>query len=173
MPIETDENKRLLNKAAAYAAKAERSPREVAEKVRQWAHEPIEEQELQKIIEDLRQDHFVDEERYARHYTADKVRFLKKGPLLIRRELAQKGIPSPIIDQALLAISDETWADALVQYLLPKADSYRQKSDSDYHYRARLMQAAYLRGYPMELAEVAMDSPELAIDNPHNDDKWY
>lgn len=174
MPIDNDEYKRLLNKAAAYAAKAERSPQEVTNKLQSWAHEPLDEESERKIMAALRQDRFVDEERYARRYTADKVRFLRKGPLLLRRELQQKGIPSAIIEQALAEVSDEVWAEALEQYLEGKIEGYRKKSRSPYQLRSRLMQAAYMHGYLRETSEEVLSRLDLSVEGADDDHiEWY
>lgn len=171
--MDRDEYKRLLNKAEAYAAKAERSPQEVADKVRRWAREPMMDEELTELMTSLRSDRFVDEERYAERYTADKVRFLRKGPLLLRRELHQKGIPPRVAEAALAEVSEEVWVDALEQYLSAKLEGYRKKARSSYQLRAKLMQAGYARGFPAEITEQVLSRLDLYVATDEDDAEWY
>lgn len=162
--MEDKEYKRLLERAAAYCAKAERSAKEVSDKLHRWAREELPADLEAKILDALRADRFIDEERYVSHFVRDKVKYLAKGPYMLRRELRQKGISDAATEEALAAIPESKWEEQLRRYLLPKLPRYRAKAKSPGDLRRRLMTAAFGRGYPIELAETVID--ELMRDEP-------
>ena len=164
--IDEKEQKRLLTKAGAYCAKAERSAKEVTDKLYKWSLEPISAEEVEQILEWLRSQHFIDEERYVRHFVADKTELLGKGPFMLRRELRGKGVSDEAIERELAAIPDSKWIDLLERYLAPK------KAKSAYDLRRRLMTAAYGRGYPSEITEEVLREMDLTVEC-EDEERWY
>lgn len=66
-----------------------------------------------RIISFLEENRFIDEERFARSYSRDKVRFSSWGPFKVRQGLYAKRISSDAIDEGLSAVEDEEWESAL------------------------------------------------------------
>lgn len=170
--IDEKEQKRLLTKAGAYCAKAERSAKEVTDKLYKWSLEPISAEEVEQILEWLRSQHFIDEERYVRHFVADKTELLGKGPFMLRRELRGKGVSDEAIERELAAIPDAKWIELLECYLAPKLERYRKKAKSAYDLRRRLMTAAYGRGYPSEITEEVLREMDLTVEGD-DEERWY
>lgn len=138
----------LLLRAGAYTARAERSPKEVATKLRVWAGDELSPEIESRVLEALIKDGYIDSERYASKYTRDKALLLHKGPYLIRRELWEKGITDrDIVNAALSEIEDEEWIEALHLYLTPKLRQYRTKARDKRDLSIRLYRAAKARGF--------------------------
>lgn len=171
--MEEKEYKRLLTKAGAYCAKAERSEKEVVDKLHRWAREPITSEEVTRIIDWLRANRFIDEERYVHHFVADKTEYLGKGPFMLRRELRMKGISDQTIEAQLASIPDSKWIDLLTRYLAHKLERYRRKAKSSYDLRQRLRTAAYSRGYPAEITDEVLEQMDLSVDGGDEDEPWY
>ncbi|MDO5036213.1 MAG: RecX family transcriptional regulator [Porphyromonas sp.] len=155
--------KLLLRKATAYTARSEKSPAEVERKLWQWGEGVVDESMVSEVMDYLCRERYVDEERYARSYISDKRRFLNKGPMLLRMELRQKGIPDGVINKALSEVSREEWLETLNQDLSRRLEGYRKKSTNTYELRAKLVQAAYRRGFGAEYAEIVIDQMDLEV----------
>jgi regulatory protein len=171
--MDDKEYKRLLNRAAGYCAKADHSTKEVREKLRRWAHEPLTDADIDRIVTRLEEERFLDEERYAHHFVSDKTTFLGKGPFMLRRELRMKGITDDLIEAELASIPDERWAELLAEYLAPKVERYRRKAKSPYDLRRRLMNAAFGRGYPSEIADRVISEMDLTLEGETEEDPFF
>ena len=68
--MKTDE---LYNKAAAYCSVAERCKQDVTEKLAAW--DPENTDGIGEIVQKLEKEGFLNEERYARAFAGDKLRF--------------------------------------------------------------------------------------------------
>ena len=99
------------------------------------------------IIGRLVADRFVDNARFARAFTADKVRFALWGRRKIRMALAAKGIEAAAISAALAGIDEDEYAEALMKAARGKA---RGVDMADYEERVRLYRSLASRGYEPE-----------------------
>ena len=82
---------------------AECSRKEIsARQARQWLqkHE-VPEPEIKQIINGLVKDKYIDDSRFAKAFTRDKLRFSKWGPDKIRIGLSDAGIDKVIAQQAI------------------------------------------------------------------------
>ena len=66
--------KDALSRMAAYCASAEHCRAEVVEKLQRWG---IAYDAIDRIIDRLEQEQYIDEERYCRAFIRDKYRFAK------------------------------------------------------------------------------------------------
>lgn len=82
-----------LQRLTALCASAEHCEYEMMEKMRKWE---VEESDRERIMEYLRQAKFVDDERYARAFVKDKVRYNKWGRRKVEQGLWAKHIPEDI-----------------------------------------------------------------------------
>ncbi|MBR8770332.1 regulatory protein RecX [Porphyromonas levii] len=170
--MEQEKLKRLLIKAGAYTAKYEKTAQEVREKLEQWTDEELTTAETDWIIEQLRKDKFVDEDRYAERYIRDKVYSLRKGPIAIRQELRNRGVPARLIEQGLQCIPYDDWYSSLRDYLAPRVERQRTKAKNEYDLRRRLSEAAYRRGYPSDIFNEVIDGLDLEWSD-EDEDKFY
>lgn len=93
-------------KAARFCALRERSPQEVRTKLQQWG---AEDKHIQSIIDQLEQEGYVNEVRFARAYCHDKFTFNSWGKQKIKASIYVHALPSLVVDQALASIDSEKY----------------------------------------------------------------
>ncbi|MCS6929534.1 MAG: RecX family transcriptional regulator [Saprospiraceae bacterium] len=130
-----------------YCARRERAPSEVRRQIAQWE---LSETEARALWEHLRRERFVDEQRYARAFAADKLRLEGWGRLRIRQALRQKGIAPHIIEQTLSALDPEEYMTVLHRVAQQKRRQY-----ANHPHARQKVQAALLRaGFEPEFIEM-------------------
>lgn len=100
----------IITKLERYCAYQDRCTQEVLTKLRSLQ---VEEKEAQQILRLLKNDGFVNDERYAQSYIRGKVGLKQWGKQKIRMSLLQKGIPKELIDKYLEDITPQQYADNL------------------------------------------------------------
>lgn len=98
----------------------------------------------QHIIADLYAGKFLDENRFAKAFARDKVRFSGWGPRKVRLALMQKRISQEIIEEAMGAIDPADLKDALRRCAAAKARSLDLEDRTD---RASLYRHLLTRGF--------------------------
>ncbi len=101
----------LWQKATAYCAKSEHCTQELREKLWQWGCR--EESWREEILCRLKEDEYINEERYCRAYVHDKVAYQGWGRVKIRMMLLAKNINETTVEQALGGINEEEYGKAL------------------------------------------------------------
>ena len=82
--------KEALSKLMAVCARGEHCCQEMREKMMRWG---IDSSAQQRIIDQLTDRQFIDEERFTRMFVSDKLRFNKWGRRKIELALYRKRIP--------------------------------------------------------------------------------
>ena len=135
-----------LNRAAAYCSRQERCVYDVERKLEAWNVDP---DEFGAIIERLKKEKFIDEERYATFFVRDKFRFNGWGKVKIRWALKKKNVDPAAAAKALDVIDQDEYKAKLKQLILNK---YKQLKEPDsYKATAKLMRFAQSRGFEPEL----------------------
>ena len=111
----TPEN--LYRKVSSYCSSAERSPAEVAQWL--WRH-GIDAEDHSFIIEKLKADNFINEERFIHAFASDKLRFSGWGPFKIKQELLQRDLPESAVVRIVREVMDEEDAPRLLREMLTK-----------------------------------------------------
>lgn len=134
-----------LNRVAAYCSAAEHCRAEIAEKLQRWgiAYDAIE-----RILDRLEQDKYIDEERFCRAFINDKYRFAKWGKLKIGQALQLKKISSMTYRPFLNEIDEEEYLSILHDLLNSKRKSVR--AENEYELNGKLMRFAFSRGFEMK-----------------------
>jgi regulatory protein len=105
------------------------------------------ENEMEKIIEKLMAEKYIDESRFVRIFIDDKLRFNKWGEQKIREALRGKLIPKEIIENAFLEFSDASLTESLPGLLAKKRKSV--KGSSEYEINTKLIRFALGKGFAM------------------------
>ncbi len=101
------------------------------------------------IIARLIKDRFIDDERYARAYVNDKIRFGKWGRRKIEAALIAKRIDKGVIGRVISElIEPEDMARKVFEEI--KKKSLTVKSRDRYELKGKLMRFALSRGFEME-----------------------
>ena len=143
----------LLNKAATYASRCEHCESEVREKLVDWGANS---DEIDKIINYLIEERYINNQRYANSYTRDKFRFNHWGKYKISMMLRSKDIDSDTIEEALGQIDEEEYLEKLQQILKDKLRSL--KYSSDYEKKGKLFKFAQSRGFESNAISKVIDS---------------
>lgn len=140
-----DEKDALL-KLEAYCASGEHCVNDVRIKLDKY---DLSQDQSERIIEKLKENGFVDEQRYARAFVHDKLLFAKWGRLKISAMLWQKRLPQNIIDEALENINDDDYIAVLKEVINSKKSAI--KARSDYEYSVKLIKSVASRGFEIPL----------------------
>ena len=134
----------VLHRCAAYCSTAERCVQDVKRKMKNAG---LPEEACGRLLARLQEGKYIDEERYARSFVNDKLRFNKWGRAKILYELQKKGIPSAICNDALSSIDETEYINLLFAVLEAKGRSLRTADGTDLY--RKLMRFAQGRGFGM------------------------
>ena len=144
-----------LNRMAAYCSTAEHCKAEVNEKLQKWG---LPYEVINRIIDRLVVEKFIDEERYCRAFVNDKFRFAKWGKMKIAQGLYMKKIPSDVAWRHLNEIDEEEYLSILRDLLASKRKSIHAKDD--YELNGKLMRFAVSRGFELKDIRRCIEIPE-------------
>ena len=137
---------------AALCAQAEHCQWEMLEKMRRWE---LPEDAQARVMERLVRERYVDDERYARAFVKDKVRYNKWGRRKVEQALWQKHIADDIRQRTLDEVDDEEYLSVLRPLLKQKRRS--TKAQSDYEMNQKLMRFALGRGFTFDIIRQCLD----------------
>lgn len=163
--------KKALNLAAGLCSKKEHCCREIREKLGKWE---IPENEINRILDFLTQNKFIDESRFAIAYARDKFRFNKWGKQKITQMLRQKGIQEDIILQALDGLGKNEYEEACLKLLLQKKKNAKD-TDHPLKDKNRLIRFALSRGFDYDTVRRCIERPEFNRTNEadlRTDGRW-
>lgn len=134
----------IISKLERYCAYQERCSHEVIQKLRTFELSDSERDEILKLLTD---EGFIDDRRYALAFARGKSRHKGWGSIKIRHALLAKGIPTSLIQEALLEIGSNDYKEQLIKIL-----SSKKIKDEDPNIRkAKLAQYAIRKGYEASL----------------------
>ncbi len=140
---------------ASLCAKAEHCEWEMTEKMRRWE---LGEAAQARVMERLVSERYVDDERYARAFVNDKVRYNKWGRRKVEQALWQKHIAEDIRQRVLDDVDDEEYLAVLRPLLKQKRKTV--KAESDYELNQKLMRFAIGRGFTFDIIRQCLDVDE-------------
>ena len=123
-------------------ARCEQAEGDLRKKLRDWDIAPS---DSDAIITRLKQERYLDNERYAHAYCRDKLRFNGWGRIKIAFMLKGEGIEQEFIDAAIAEIDEEQYITILNEALEAKARSLNGKDPQQA--RAALLRFAASRGF--------------------------
>lgn len=136
-------------------ANSEHCQQEITEKMQRWG---ISNDAQVRIMERLKKERYVDDERFARAFVGDKVRFDKWGRRKIEQALWMKHISDDIQQRVLNEVDAQLYVDNLRTLLKTKRKS--TKAQNDYELRQKLIRFAMGRGYDFDIIRQAMEEEE-------------
>ena len=140
---------------AALCAQAEHCQQEMRDKMRRWE---LDETVQNRIIDRLIKERYVDDERYARAFVKDKIRYNKWGRRKVQQALWMKRIDADIQQQVLDEIDEKEYLDVLRPLLKQKRKSI--KAESDYELNQKLVRFALGRGFGFDIIRQCLDVGE-------------
>ena len=137
---------------ATLCARSEQAEGDLRRKLHDWG---LSQNDASAIIDRLKHERYLDNERYARAYCRDKLRFNGWGRIKIGYMLRGKGIEQQNIDAALAEIDDEQYAAILDDTLTAKAKTLSGKPAEQM--RTALLRFASSRGFEPSLIYRALE----------------
>lgn len=144
-----------LQRLTALCASAEHCEYEMTEKMRKWE---VDEVDRERIMDYLRKAKFVDDERYARAFVKDKIKYNKWGRMKVEQGLWAKHIAEDIRRKVLDEVDDSEYKSVLMDLLKVKRRGI--KADSDYQMNMKLMKFAMSRGFDYSIIRQCIDCNE-------------
>ena len=137
---------------AALCAQAEHCQQEMRDKMKRWN---IDETVQNRIIDRLVKERYIDDERYARAFVKDKIRYNDWGRRKVQQALWQKRINDDIQQCVLAEIDEKEYLGVLRPLLKQKRSSI--KADSDYELNQKLVRFALSRGFTFDIIRQCLD----------------
>jgi regulatory protein len=125
------------------------------EKMRRWE---LPEEEQARVMQRLVSERYVDDERYARAFVKDKVRYNKWGRRKVEQALWQKHIDDDIRQRVLDEVDDSEYLAVLKPLLQQKRRS--TKAANDYELNQKLVRFAVSRGFTFDIIRQCLDVDE-------------
>lgn len=144
--------KEALLRLSALCAQGEHCQWEMLEKMRRWE---LDDASQARIMARLVKDRYVDDERYARAFVLDKIRYNKWGRRKVEQALWQKHIDDDIRQRVLGEVDDEEYLSVLRPLLKQKRRSV--KASSDYEMNQKLIRFALGRGFTFDIIRQCLD----------------
>ena len=153
---------------AALCAQAEHCQQEMRDKMRRWE---LDETVQNRIIDRLIKERYVDDERYARAFVKDKIRYNKWGRRKVQQALWQKRIDADIQQRVFDEIDEKEHLDVLRPLLKQKRKSIR--AASDYELNQKLARFALSRGFTFDIIRQCLDVDEESDFSEDSEDSEY
>ena len=150
---------------AALCAQAEHCQQEMRDKMRRWE---LDETVQNRIIDRLIKERYIDDERYARAFVKDKIRYNKWGCRKVQQALWQKHIDADIQQQVLDEIDEKEYLDILRPLLKQKRKSI--KAESDYELNQKLIRFALGRGFGFDIIRQCLNVDDIDIEDIDDDE---
>lgn len=141
---------------AALCARSEHCQWEMLEKMRRWE---LDDAAQARVMARLVKERYVDDERYARAFVKDKVRYNKWGRRKVEQALWQKRIDDDIRERVLDEVDEEEYLNVLRPLLKQKRKSI--KAENDYELKQKLVRFALGRGFTYDIIRQCIDVDEV------------
>jgi regulatory protein len=134
--------KTALNKAMALCSHREYCSGDIQDKLKTWGLGQV---DSDKVIELLKKENFINEERFATAFVKDKFNYNKWGKLKISSQLRAKQIPGNIIKSALDSIDHEVYTRVIYDLITSHRRSVKAKNQ--YDLKAKLLRYGLSKGF--------------------------
>ncbi len=139
---------KILNSLRRFCGKSEKCSFDVLKKLEYYN---LSEQQKHKIIETLKKEKFIDEERYAKAFVNDKIKFNKWGKIKIYYGLKLKKIPEKIINKYLDNINENEYIQVLTELIEHKNSTINE--EDPYKKKSALYRFATSKGFEYDVIE--------------------
>jgi regulatory protein len=141
-----------LLKLTTLCTQAEHCSQEMLDKMKKWE---LPEDAIARNMEFLTQKKFIDDERFARFFINDKIKYNKWGRRKVEQALWMKHIPKEISNPIFEEIEDDMYLETLLPLLKNKYKTIKAKND--YERSMKLIRFALGRGYGMDVIHKCID----------------
>jgi regulatory protein len=144
---------------AQLCARSEHCQHDLLEKMRRWE---MSDEAQARVMARLVSERYVDDERYARAFVNDKIRYNKWGRRKVEQALWLKQIDRDIQQRVLDEVDDDEYLSVLRPLLKQKRRSI--KAANDYELNQKLVRFALQRGFTYNIIRQCVDGDVDEID---------
>ena len=137
---------------AQLCARSEHCQHDMQEKMRRWG---MSDEAQARVMQRLVGERYVDDERYARAFVRDKIRYNKWGRRKVEQALWMKRIDDDIRERVLGEVDDGEYLAVLRPLLKQKCRS--TKAATDYELNQKLAKFALGRGFTFDIIRQCID----------------
>ena len=137
---------------AAMCAQAEHCQYEMTEKMRRWE---LSDEAQARVMQRLVAERYVDDERFARAFVKDKIRYNKWGRRKVEQAMWAKHIDEDIRQRVLDEVDDEEYLRVLRPLIQQKRRSIT--AVDDYEKNRKLVRFALSRGFTFDIIRQCLD----------------
>ncbi len=156
--IQDNEYYTIYNKVLKYISIRLRSEKEIQDYL---IKNNISESSQKKMIEELKNNGYINDRVFAQAYINDKINLSREGPFKIKKDLQKQNIDNLIIEKLILEIDEEIIKEKL--YKLIKKRIKSNKKHSKYRLKNNITSSFMLLGYPSEMINEMFE--ELYVDD--------
>lgn len=141
-----------LLKLTTLCTQSEHCSQEMLDKMKKWE---LPEDAIARNMQFLIEKKFIDDERFARFFIHDKIKYNKWGRRKVEQALWMKHIPKEISNPIFEEIEEELYMETLLPLLKNKYKTIKAKND--YERSMKLIRFAMGRGYDMSIIHQCID----------------
>jgi len=139
---------KALSRAMKLCSSQEYCKSDIEKKLLGWQLDP---EHIPFVLQQLEQEKFLDDFRFARAFAKDKLRFSKWGSIKVKYHLKMKGISANIIREVFSDLDDIDQEEIIRKELEIKRKFIK---DSDpYLVKMKLLRFAQSRGYDLDIVQ--------------------
>ncbi|WLR51254.1 recombination regulator RecX [Bacillus tianshenii] len=154
--LHEDQIKKAFSLALNYLSYRMRSTKEIKEYL---AGKEIDEGVIESVIERLNTYKYINDLEFAKAFVRTKKRATVKGPMLLQRELQEKGITGRNADAGLAEYSFGEQVDVATQFAKKKQKQY--KKESAVQAEQKIKQALMQKGFSFDVINEAVSELQL------------
>lgn len=146
-----DEVRKAFHLSLEYLSYRMRSEKEVSHYLRKKGYQR---ETINKVLEKLHHYDFVNDEAFAKAFLQSKKNTTMTGPIIIKQQLAQKGVSNDVINRIIMEFDKEDQVEkaiSLIEKKLPTLTKYSTKQK-----REKVAQYLLQKGYPFSVIEEAL-----------------
>jgi len=128
--------------------------------LRLYLKDKYDEKNINKVIERLKKEEYIDDSKYVKAYINDKINLSKDGPYKIKRDLAQKGVDESLIN---IDIDDNILREKLEKLIIKYSNINRNNSLNVI--KTKILNHFTILGFDKELILEIFDSLNIKGDN--------
>ena len=146
MSVEESKKKEVVSHMAALCSRSEQCSPDIRKKI---IASGLSENEAADVINYLKQEKYIDDERYVKAYVAEKFRIKKWGRIKMKYYLRMKGLPDDIIEAGMEALDEGKYIDLLQKTMKEKARKIKNKNK--FEKMGQIIRYTQSRGFEPEL----------------------
>ncbi len=151
--------KAAYNKTTALCARREFCSGDMIKKLKNWE---VSDEIISKVINQLKEEKFIDDTHYARFFVRDKAKFNRWGEQKIIWAMRQKQISQEVIQEAINQLNQDELQNTLLQLL--KEKNRQIKEDNSYKRKTALVRFATSRGFNYAQIQKGLEAFDLHED---------